>query len=174
MHKIYDITFEHNELGSIYIDLSITNDYKELNVIGGFLLDTGATSTIINNNVIKILRLDNNIIKKNKGTITLADGSKRDTSTIVLKTLRIGIINFSNFPVRVLLSNDVENNKNLNILGTDILKYFDYTINMSNNNINLKLRNDYKSILQYDKTQRKNKEYYKDMIVHYIFGEDEF
>ena len=37
MYNIFDISFEHNVLGSIYNDLYITNDYKELKVIGGFL-----------------------------------------------------------------------------------------------------------------------------------------
>ena len=74
--------------------------------------------------------------------------------------------------MRVLISDIEESNRYLNILGTDILKYFDYTINMSDSNLKLILRNDYKSILDFDKTQRKNKEFYKDMIIHSIYDED--
>ena len=169
-HKTFEITFEDNVLGSVFIDISISNNYKEMIVIEDFLLDTGATSTIINSDSFKALEFDDNILVNNLGVITLADGSKRETSTIILKTIKIGNIKFSNFPVRVLLSYDFEDNY-LNILGTDLLKYFDYTINMSNKIMKLILRNDYMSVLDYDKMKRKNKEYYKDLIIHSVLDE---
>ena len=103
INDVFEIVFEYNEYGSVYIGLSITNQYKELHLIDDFLLDTGATSTIINYDAFSILKFDEDILKKNLSTITLADGSKRDTSIIIMKSLKIGIINFSNFPVRVLL-----------------------------------------------------------------------
>ena len=87
-HKTCDIFFGYNEFGSIFFDLSITNKYKELSAVYKFLLDTGATSTIINYETIEDLELDDNILRTNLSTILLADGSKRNASTIILKHLK--------------------------------------------------------------------------------------
>lgn len=136
-----------------------------------FLMDTGATNTLISSSTLEMLgftyRLDerqNQLIIETENGVSiykitfndirqvmpkakLADGKIINLRTIKIPSIMIADTEFKNFSL--FIHDDIDN-KSVDLLGTDILKYFNYSINNTKGIVEFELRKDYIKMLDYD------------------------
>lgn len=165
------------ELGDVRINTVIESSMKERdNVL--FLMDTGATTTTITEDTLIDLgirvqtekseineiginrdgneyimyKLNNSISK-----VCLADGRQIEVTKIILPYMRVLGLEFINIQVIICGNMICDANSNpydkraINLLGTDILKYFNYRIFNQTKRAEITRRTDYKQIVQQDR-----------------------
>jgi hypothetical protein len=148
---IHSVLPENIKKGNKYTKLNI-EFYKDLFLVASeikqsgvsnkdlFLFDTGYQRTVM---------LDNDLLKDGKFPIKKmkvlkkvimkgAQGNEIPVITSNLKLLKIGDFKLKNIPVQLITTNKPLKNKNIHILGNEILKRFNTYLDFQNNHIYLK------------------------------------
>lgn len=96
-----------------------------------FVLDTGASYTIITKNIAKKLGIKLDGVKADM-TLQVADGRKIDAKHIVIESIRVEKSEAKNVDASVMLDDSVKMDFGDGLLGMSFLKHFNFKIDLKN------------------------------------------